>query len=157
MTNGLNGAAHPLPFTYNDGGRALAGFKGSTRDCGCRAVAIATGRDYREVYSFLNRMSKVEHLPRGWNKSHSRTGVHAITMHKYLKALDFKWTSCVYQDNDRFMCINKDDLPMGRLVLYMHRHFAAVINHVLYDTWNSGSGRYYQLKGYWKLEENWLI
>ena len=28
-------------FTYNDGGRAASGRKGSTGDCGVRAMAIA--------------------------------------------------------------------------------------------------------------------
>jgi hypothetical protein len=28
----------PLPFRYDDGGRAAAGFRGTTGDCGIRAV-----------------------------------------------------------------------------------------------------------------------
>ena len=35
---------HPslaLPWVYDDGGRAAAGFKGEAGDCGTRAVAIA--------------------------------------------------------------------------------------------------------------------
>lgn len=36
-----------MQFQYNDGGRAEAGFKGTTGDCVCRAIAIATERPYR--------------------------------------------------------------------------------------------------------------
>jgi hypothetical protein len=44
---------------YDDGGRAAAGFKIS-RDkgaCACRAIAIATGKPYREVYGGFNGFS----------------------------------------------------------------------------------------------------
>ena len=30
-----------MKFVYNDGGRAEAGYIGDTRDCVCRAIAIA--------------------------------------------------------------------------------------------------------------------
>lgn len=35
-------------FVYDDGGRADAGYRGDTRDCVTRAIAIATGRPYRD-------------------------------------------------------------------------------------------------------------
>ena len=47
-----------IPFIYNDGGRAAAGFKGNTRDCVTRAIAIVTGKPYKEVYDALNELSK---------------------------------------------------------------------------------------------------
>ena len=40
-------------FVYNDGGRKLAGRKGDTGDCVTRAVAIASGLPYLEVYNVL--------------------------------------------------------------------------------------------------------
>ena len=39
-----------IDYTYNDGGRGKAGYKGTTGDCGVRAVAILTGLDYQTVY-----------------------------------------------------------------------------------------------------------
>ena len=42
-----------MQFIWNDGGRALSGFVGSTGDCVTRAIAIATGRAYRDVYQEL--------------------------------------------------------------------------------------------------------
>jgi hypothetical protein len=47
-----------MEFVYDDGGRAAAGFKGSTGDCVVRAIAIASGKPYREVYDALNVLSK---------------------------------------------------------------------------------------------------
>jgi hypothetical protein len=42
-----------MRYIHNDGGRAAAGFKGSTGDCVCRAIAIASGRPYAEVHKRL--------------------------------------------------------------------------------------------------------
>jgi hypothetical protein len=39
-----------MKIVIDDGGRAAAGFKGSAGDCVCRAIAIASGRHYKEVY-----------------------------------------------------------------------------------------------------------
>ena len=47
-----------MEFIYDDGGRAAAGFKGKTGDCVTRAIAIATGRPYREVYDRLNEIAQ---------------------------------------------------------------------------------------------------
>ena len=40
-------------FTFNDGGRADAGFKGQTGDCVTRAIAIVAQKPYMEVYEAL--------------------------------------------------------------------------------------------------------
>jgi hypothetical protein len=42
-----------MKWVKDDGGRATAGFKGRAGDCVCRAVAIASGRPYQEVYDKL--------------------------------------------------------------------------------------------------------
>ena len=44
-----------MKFVYNDGGRAEAGYIGDTRDCVCRAIAIAAQRPYKEVYDLKKR------------------------------------------------------------------------------------------------------
>ena len=38
------------PWTYDDGGRVQAGFRGKANDCLTRALAIATGTDYKVIY-----------------------------------------------------------------------------------------------------------
>ena len=40
-------------FVYSDGGRAAEGFPEYKGDCVCRAIAIATGKSYMEVYDAL--------------------------------------------------------------------------------------------------------
>ena len=45
LVKGATAAQNTQPRTYafDDGGRAPAGYKGTTGDCVCRAIAIATG------------------------------------------------------------------------------------------------------------------
>jgi hypothetical protein len=47
-------AYRPIQFRYNDGGRANAGYSGSTDDCVARAIAIVTGKSYVDVYVAIN-------------------------------------------------------------------------------------------------------
>lgn len=42
-----------MRYEYDDGGRAAAGYMGGAGDCVCRAIAIATGRPYTEIYRRL--------------------------------------------------------------------------------------------------------
>jgi hypothetical protein len=42
-----------ISWVYNDGGREAAGYKGAAGDCVVRAIAIATGKSYQEVYNAI--------------------------------------------------------------------------------------------------------
>jgi hypothetical protein len=57
-----------MQFQYNDGGRSDT-FTGKIQpgDCVCRAIAIATGKPYREVYDEIN--SRVKSARKGSRKS----------------------------------------------------------------------------------------
>ena len=64
-----------MEWIYDDGGRAKAGFKGKTGDCVCRAIAIATGKPYKEVYDLINEFAESERTgKRKRKKSNARTG-----------------------------------------------------------------------------------
>ena len=56
-----------LPYKRDDGGRAAAGFKGGTGDCLVRAMAIASGQPYREVYAHVAATYKVHGYKRTGN------------------------------------------------------------------------------------------
>lgn len=72
-------------FVYDDGGRAAAGYKGTTGDCACRAVAIAAQRPYQEVYDLINEYAKKERTGKRKRKvSNARTGVYQTTMLKVM-------------------------------------------------------------------------
>ena len=48
-----------MKWVYDDGGRSKY-FTSTTDDCVARAIAIATGKDYKEVYDLINKYSKEE-------------------------------------------------------------------------------------------------
>ena len=60
-----------IGFRYDDGGREAAGFKGRAGDCVTRAIAIASGADYREVYKAAAKLNADRGRPRS-----ARNGIH---------------------------------------------------------------------------------
>lgn len=75
-----------MKFVYNDGGRAEAGYIGDTRDCVCRAIAIAAQRPYKEVYDLINKYAKNERITkRNPKRSNARTGCRKETAQKILE------------------------------------------------------------------------
>lgn len=49
-----------IGYQYHDGGRADAGYKGSTGDCVVRAISIITGTPYKVVYKDMAAAMKAE-------------------------------------------------------------------------------------------------
>lgn len=121
-----------MKLVYNDGGRALAGFKGQARDCVCRSIAIATGLSYKQVYDDLNRLAKKERWVKGG--SSSRDGVHRVTYDKYLKLLGWKWHPCMGVGTGCKVHLHEGELPMGRLIVKVSRHMTCVVDGVIHDT-----------------------
>ncbi len=73
-----------MRYRFDDGGRTAAGFQGQTGDCVTRAIAIATGKPYREVYDELNILAASERIGRRKKKkSNSRLGVFPRTYLRY--------------------------------------------------------------------------
>lgn len=135
---------------YNDGGRAAAGYKGETGDCGARAAAIATGKPYQEIYDRLNQLAKMER-GRGLKrkKSNARTGIYRQTMDKLLAEEGFKWQSCMSIGSGCTVHVRKDELPSGALVVRLSKHFAAVVDGELHDTYDSSREGTRCVYGYW--------
>lgn len=122
-------------FTYDDGGRAAAGFKGSAGDCVTRAVAIATGLPYLDVYNAINAAAANERTgKRKRGKSSARTGVYKGTTRKYLESLGAVWTPTMRIGQGCTVHLRADELPKGRLIVAVSRHLCAVIDGVIHDT-----------------------
>ena len=141
-----------MRWKYNDGGRADAGFKGTAGDCCCRAFAIATGRPYREVYNDINRLAKSERT--GTRKRHvssARNGVYRDTAKKLAKLYGMEWVPVMKFGSGCVLHMRKSELPKGRLVLSVSKHFTCVIDGVLYDTYDCSRGGKRCVYGYWKV------
>lgn len=125
-------------FQHNDGGRAAAGFKGNTGDCVTRAIAIATGLPYREVYNALNGLATYEHIgKRKRGKSSARTGVFRQTYERYLKSLGWQWVPTMKIGSGCKVHLVPDELPKDTpLVIALSKHLTAVVDNVIQDTYN---------------------
>ena len=122
-------------FEYQDGGREEAGFKGKTRDCVTRSIAIVAQVDYKTVYDALNNLAQQERS-RKVKKSAARTGVRRGTYEKYLFSLGFKWVPTMKIGQGCKVHLRAEELPPGRLVVACSKHLTAVINGVIQDTYD---------------------
>jgi hypothetical protein len=122
-------------FVFDDGGREAAGFKGDTRDCVTRSIAIATGLPYREVYDAINALGATERTgKRKRGKSSARTGVYPKTTRKYMESIGWRWVPTMHIGSGCTVHLRADELPSGRLVVECSRHTTAVIDGVIHDT-----------------------
>lgn len=139
-----------LPWVFADGGRAEAGYRGRTDDCACRAIAIAAQMPYQEVYDLITAEGLVER-PRGrQTRSHPRTGVFAATMRRLLDRLGATWTPTMTIGSGTTVHLAPGELPDGRLIARVSKHFAAVIDGTLYDTHDCCRDGTRAVYGYWK-------
>lgn len=134
-----------MNFVFNDGGRAAAGFKGSTRDCVTRAIAIATGKPYAEIYAEINRFAG----ERGDGRSSARTGVWRKTYGAYLEGLGWRWVACMSIGSGCQVHLRADELPGGTIIARLSRHVCCVIDGVIHDAFDPSRGGTRCVYGYY--------
>lgn len=138
-------------YLYDDGGRKEAGFKGETDDCVTRAIAIATGKSYKEVYDALNELSKKERTGKNKkNKSNSRTGVFRITYQRYLESLGWEWIPTMKVGQGCKVHLRADELPNEPIIARVSKHMVAVINGVIHDISDPSRGGERCVYGYFR-------
>jgi hypothetical protein len=140
-------------WEYNDGGRADAGFKGKAGDCVTRAIAIATGLPYKEVYDELGRRSKLRaESYRGKRKKFKNTardGVHREIYEAYLEELGWTWTPTMQVGQGCKVHLRADELPEGTVIVRVSRHVVTVVDGVIQDNHNSSRGGNRCVYGYY--------
>lgn len=140
-----------LKVRYNDGGRAAAGHKSSARDCVCRAIAIAAELPYQQVYDAINAGAENERVVRGGKRSNAATGVKVKRewFKKYMTGLGFEWVPRMFIGTGCKVHLRPGELPNGRLVVLVSRHYCAVIDGVIHDTHDPSRGGTRCVYGYW--------
>lgn len=128
-----------MHFVKNDGGRADAGFKGSTGDCGIRAAAIVLDKPYKEVYDALQEIQTAFNAKkRNLKPSHRyvRNGVWKEVMHTYVTSFGAEWVPLASIGGE---VVRVHDVaerwPNHRIVMRLARHFSAMVGGVNLDTW----------------------
>lgn len=133
-----------MEFKYNDGGRAEAGFKGSTGDCVTRAIAIATGQPYAEVYKAMADIN-ANYRGRSWSrgKRTARAGVpvRSKAFKDYMAALGWTWTPTMGIGTGCQVHLDDGELPAGRLIVAVSKHYTTVIDGVIHDTFDPRHGK----------------
>lgn len=132
-----------MKFNYNDGGRAAAGYKGDAADCVCRSICIVTGLPYQQVYDRLADGNAAQR--RGKRESKTKAGIKTASrgintkrkwFNDYMEELGFKWVPTMKVGQGCRVHLTAEELPMGRLIVNVSRHFTAVIDGVLNDTYD---------------------
>lgn len=147
-------------FKFNDGGRAAAGYKGHAGDCVTRAVAIATGKPYQEIYDAMfsaikehaeGRSRSATRAARGGGRRGTtpRNGVAKEVTKKYLAALGWKWTPTMGIGTGCKVHLKASELPGGRLIVSVSKHLVAVIDGVINDTHDPSRNGTRCVYGYW--------
>jgi hypothetical protein len=131
-----------MRFQYHDGGRAAAGFKGNAGDCAVRAVSIAAFKPYAEVYKALAELHKHK-----TGKRTARAGIYADDLKRYMKSIGWRWVSTMGIGTGCTMHL--DELPVGRVVARVSKHYIAVIYGTVFDTHDSSRGGRRCVYGYW--------
>jgi hypothetical protein len=139
-----------MRVVISDGGRADAGFRGKTGDCVCRAIAIATRRDYQDVYAALNELASSERPnKRKRGRSSARTGVHRGTIQRYMTSIGWTWVPTMHIGSGCRVHLRKNELPGGRLIVSLSRHLTAVIDGVIHDNHDPQRDGTRCVYGYW--------
>ena len=140
-----------MRFEKNDGGRSKY-FKGKSGDCVCRAIAIATNKDYLEVYNELNKLAKNEKTKNHYEnkRSSARNGVFKETWKLYLEQLGYKRVPTMFIGSGCQVRIEDFADKKGTYIVSVARHLTCIIDGVINDTWNCSDSKTC-VYGYYKI------
>lgn len=142
-----------MEFVFNDGGRAESGRKGFAGDCVARSIAIASELPYAEVYDTLaegnanQRSSK--HSPKRSRSAREGINTSRKWFKDYMASIGFVWVPTMKVGEGCKVHLRADELPSGRLVVAVSKHFTAVIDGTLHDTYDPSRDGTRCVYGYW--------
>jgi hypothetical protein len=128
-----------MAWVFNDGGRAAAGFRGAAGDCVTRALAIATGESYADIYKEVSQRA---------GKT-ARNGVSREISRECLMARGWKWVPTMTIGSGCRVHLRADELPAGVVICKCSGHLVTVIDGVIHDTHDSSRDGKRCVYGYW--------
>lgn len=125
-----------MKHVFDDGGREAAGYKGNAGDCVCRAIAIASGLPYQQVYDDLSQGAFSERGKHAKKTRSARNGIHVSRkwFKEYMASIGFEWVPTMGIGTGCRVHLTDGELPSGRLVVAVSKHYTAVIDGVIHDT-----------------------
>lgn len=143
-------------YKYNDGGRQEAGRKGSTGDCVARAVAIAAELPYEQVYTALAKGNATQRRTKHVAASRAGRATASLGINttrkwfkEYMAGLGFTWTPTMLIGQGCKVHLRADELPKGRLVVAVSRHYVAVLDGIINDIYDPSRDGTRCVYGYW--------
>lgn len=130
-----------MKYKYNDGGRANYFAASGVGDCVTRAVAIATQRDYKDVYKEITRL--VGYTP--------RNGVQHRHVRKVMQHFGGVWYPTMKIGAGCTVHLKDGEVPMqGSIICNLSKHVTAVVGGVINDTYDPSRDGERCVYGYWK-------
>lgn len=131
-----------MQVIYNDGGRSKY-FKGANvNDCVTRAIAIATGLDYKEVYDTIKDL--LQHTPRNGLKKKETKDI--------MQYFGFEWVPTMTIGGGCQTHLRKEELPSGTIVCQVTGHLTCVKDGIIYDTFDCSRDGNRCVYGYWTID-----
>lgn len=131
-----------MKYIYNDAGRSAAGYANLVGDCGLRAYCIVADVPY-----ITGAKEMREHLGHDCGD-----GISMKDYKAFLAEREFIWTPLMKIGTGCRVHLQEDELPEGRLIVRLSKHYAAIIDKVLHDNHNSSiTGSCTRcIYGYWR-------
>lgn len=148
-----------MKYVFNDGGRSAAGYKGVAGDCVTRSIAIVTGLPYQQVYDRLAEGNATQRkTKRSGKATGKRTAAAGITVTRkwfkdYMKELGLVWTPTMQIGSGCTVHLREGELPMGKLIVAVSRHWTAVIDGVIHDNHDCSRGGGRCVYGYYSFPD----
>lgn len=127
-----------MEWIYDDGGRSDY-FRANAGDCVTRAIAIATGRDYKEVYNTIKKI--IGYTP--------RNGVSKKDTQKVMKHFGGVWKPCMKIGTGCKVHLTESELPEGTIICSVTHHVVCIKDRVIYDNHNPSRFGERCVYGYW--------
>ena len=130
----------------DDGGRSKYFKAANVGDCVVRAIAIASKRDYKEVYNLVRKVSG--------NTPRNGVFTKREAFKNFMRELGFVWKPTMKVGEGCTTHLESGEIPMhSRIICVCSRHWVAVINGVIHDTYDSSRNGSRCVYGYWYYNE----
>ncbi|MBV9344668.1 MAG: hypothetical protein JOZ03_06720 [Gammaproteobacteria bacterium] len=113
-----------------------------------RAIAIATGRSYREIYAELAAVAAAETSRGTRRRNHPRTWLRQSTVRRFLEAHGWTFVTTTTPGGRPRLRLRAVELPAGRILVALSRHLCAVVDGVLHDTYDCSRAGTRRVYGY---------
>ena len=123
-------------FVYDDGGR-VPHMRDKSKDCAIRAIAIATKIPYSFVYGSLKVMGVF-----------NSRGTDSKKVRNLMDQMGWTWVPTMTIGSGCHVHLDPDELPGGRLVVALSKHWTAMIDGVVHDDHDPSRGRTRCVYGY---------